>query len=402
MKMKIFRNSFAAILIILLIGCQHSPEKEVLHKLNTIETRYYKNTDDVTVSKIKELDTIEVKKGESIDHLVTNGKAALMVQKVLNDGYVGTGDIYVYDFSNRQLKKAKSFKQKTWIVAFTEIDGHYIYACLDKPENLGTPYSLKIIDEDNGVTKVIAAAKVGNPSEFIPFFVVQGKTVYFMLSDLQSDDGKYDEKAVMKQSFIAYTNGESHILYHTESNIVNGEWNQADGMIQTNTLYYHSKGIMFQEFHKEKSYLYYWQNEKMNNYVLSDNELYLRGFLDGYAVIFDKKENKHKTLNLRTGEWYTIQTDQSLYTPEGFHDTVLYFLGGMLDKSWLLFLQKDGSTILKSFDGIYEKALGRKRKDVDTLCFSTDGEYILVNLLDYSIGNPHNDFFEVRMKENVK
>ncbi|MEG0314497.1 MAG: hypothetical protein RR646_04485 [Erysipelotrichaceae bacterium] len=342
-------------------------------------------------NKIDILNELNLNDKEDIDAFVSNGKANIIVQETnSNNFFTCTNRIYSYDMETNKIKEITTFKKDTWVLAFTELENSYVYAYLEKKDL--SSYTLKIEEVKDGKPKLITTASVksANTDDYRPYFITQGNAVYFMLSDFIQND---ESEIKLNQKFIKYENDSMNILLETKNVISTKNYLpvEPNNIIYTNRLFALSDGqILLQDFTDTSSRLLLYKDNKITPYAITTSKEYLRGFIDKYAIIFSKDEQKHYLLDFRTNERKDLEYDIPIYKALNIKDNMAYIQGSM--RNDILELQDNGDFNMQLFNDKYD-LMKNVDKDYSFLFIYTDGKDSFIDVTEFIDSKPVHNFY---------
>lgn len=372
-----------ACIMMVCTGCQSndSPEKKSTTTSQIETKKYIPDINDYELTACEKLDNIPKKPSESVQTIsVTDHIATIVLTDGDPDKFQSvTKSLYTYDLKNDVLKKVKEFKNKEWLVGYVEMDDANISAHVEYGKDLNSLSTIRIEKEKNGKVEVLLSGIIDNYEEFRPFFIEHNNTLYFMFSHLLYEGGT-PENTDHEQSLYSYKDGKLTELFKVTSKY-------QDSAIKTNNIYALLDGtIMFQEFKGKGSILHEFKDGKSKEYKLATSDEIFRARIDHYAVIYYKKEDKHKLLDLETNKITPIDFDEPIYDPANVFDTAFCFLGDKYEKHMVLAMQKDGTIKIEELDILGK--LKYNKEHYPSLFFSTDGEYTLISIVDMFYSTP--------------
>lgn len=254
-------------------------------------------------------------------------------------------------------------------------------------------YEMNIVEVKDDDVNVIVKANIpkNSVSDFRPYFKVKDEAICFMLSDFEEKDTHID----VYQRFYKYKDGKTDILYETmnECYLDEEEKNTTNNQLISNLIWAHPDGqILFQDFKEASSRLLLYKDDEITTYEIGSANDFLRGFIDKYAVLFSRDEQKHYLLDIETSEKIDLDYTTPMYITQCIKNTMMYVRSNMSYD--MILLQENGEVMKKSFSEFFDSIDSKVEKDTYIFLYS-DGEDIFIDLTDAGNDKPVHNFYTI-------
>lgn len=107
---------------------------------------------------------------------------------------------------------------------------------------------------------------------------------------------------------------------------------------------------------------------------------FLVGYLEHYAILYSRSDDKYIQLDLKTGKSSPIDFTGHIVTSQTINDTSLYFWAETTLDCWMMALQEDGTIKVDKLTILDE--VNTSKSDSMSILFSSSGEFNLLSSVD--------------------